>query len=114
MIFIIILLQLSLDYYMRNVDAIKHFMQGEITKHRETYDANNTRDLVDLQAEKNDFKDMKGMDGMLSSVPQFVSGQNGGKYSVEMMLNCSRDCYKVNIAMNRAQMIEIDVNVPLD
>ena len=52
---------------MQNMDAIEHFIRGEITKHKETYDANNMRDLVDLyiQAEKNDFKDMKGMDGMI-------------------------------------------------
>ena len=45
--------------------AVKAFITEEIAKHRETYDPENIRDLVDLyvQAEKNDFKDMKGMDG---------------------------------------------------
>ena len=39
------------------------FVKEEIVKHRETYDPENIRDLVDLyiQAEKNE--DMKGMDG---------------------------------------------------
>ena len=46
-------------------EAIKKFIREEIRKHRETYDENNIRDLVDLfiQAEKNDFKDHKGLDG---------------------------------------------------
>ena len=47
------------------------FIQSEIKKHKETYDTENMRDLVDLyiQAEKNDFKDMKGMDGKISFGP---------------------------------------------
>ena len=45
--------------------AVKKFIREEIRKHRETYDENNIGDLVDLylQAEKNDFKDHKGLDG---------------------------------------------------
>ena len=47
--------------------AVRKFISKEIRKHRETYDENNIRDLVDLylQAEKNGFKDHKGLDGNL-------------------------------------------------
>ena len=50
---------------MKKVDAIRKFIKSEIEKHKDTYDPENMRDLVDLyiQAEKNDFQDMKGMDG---------------------------------------------------
>ena len=53
---------------MQNVDAMRQFINSEIDKHKETYDPENMRDLVDLyiQAEKNDFKDMKRMDGNIS------------------------------------------------
>ena len=53
---------------MRNVDAMRQFIQSEIEKHKYTYDPDNMRDLVDLyiQAEKNDFKDTKGMNGTIS------------------------------------------------
>ena len=46
--------------------AIRQFIRKEIRKHRETYDENNIRDLVDLyiQAEKKDFQDNEGMDGI--------------------------------------------------
>ena len=53
---------------MKNVDAMRQFIQSEIEKHKDTYDPDNMRDLVDLyiQAEKNDFKDTKGMNGTIS------------------------------------------------
>ena len=49
------------------IEGIRQFIREEIRKHRETYDENNIRDLVDLylQAEKNGFKDHKGLDGNL-------------------------------------------------
>ena len=61
---------------MKNVEAIRQFIHSEIEKHKETYDPENMRDLVDLyiQAEKNDFKDMKGMDGKSSEYKLFTLG----------------------------------------
>ena len=61
---------------MKNVDAIRQFIHSEIEQHRDTYDPDNMRDLVDLyiQAEKNDFKDMKEMEGMIRALGLFTSG----------------------------------------
>ena len=61
---------------MKNVDAIRKFIHSEIEHHRDTYDPENMRDLVDLyiQAEKNDFKDMKEMDGMIRALGLFTFG----------------------------------------
>ena len=52
---------------MKSVDAMRQFIQSEIEKHKDTYGPDNMRDLVDLyiQAEKNDFKDTKGMNGTI-------------------------------------------------
>ena len=49
----------------KTAEAIKDFVREEIRKHRETYDENNIRDLVDLylEAEENDFRGLKGLDG---------------------------------------------------
>ncbi len=58
------ILQLSVEYFTSKIQPLRDFIEGEIVKHRETYDPDNMRDLVDLyiQGELNDFKDMKGMD----------------------------------------------------
>ena len=62
-------------------EVIRKFIREEIRRHRETYDENNIRDLVDLylQAEKNDFKDNKGLDGNSMNIYQlpFVSKRKG-------------------------------------
>ena len=70
----ITLFQFSLAYYMKNVDVIRQFIHSEIEQHRDTYDPENMRDLVDLyiQAEKNDFKDTKGMDGTIRALGLFT------------------------------------------
>ena len=68
---------------MKHVDAMSQFIHSEIEKHRETYDSENMRDLVDLyiQAEKNDFKDMKGMDGRINLWSVFWRTRNDGTIS---------------------------------
>ena len=61
---------------MKNVDVIRQFIHSEIEQHRDTYDPENMRDLVDLyiQAEKNDFKETKGMDGTIRDLGLFTLG----------------------------------------
>ncbi len=45
--------------------TIETFVHEIIAEHRETYDANNIRDLIDLyiKAEENNFKDNGDLDG---------------------------------------------------
>ena len=54
-----------MEYFEEPFQDVKKFVHKEIENHRENFDPDNIRDLVDLylQAEKNGFKDHEGMDG---------------------------------------------------
>ena len=64
----VIFWQLSPEFYQDGLTVIGDLIRDEIAKHRATYDQENVRDLIDLfiQAEKNDFKDVEDMDGILT------------------------------------------------
>ena len=58
--------QINLEYFEQPFRDVRKFVLKDIENHRENFDPDNIRDLVDLylQAEKNGFKDHEGMDGI--------------------------------------------------
>ena len=57
--------QFDIDVFIRAIEGTRQFVREIMAEHRETYDPDNIRDLIDLyiQAEKNNFKDNGPMDG---------------------------------------------------
>ncbi len=58
-------IQFDPEPVVQKIEKVWEFMWSVIKEHRETYDENNIRDLVDLyiQAERNNFEGVGVMDG---------------------------------------------------
>ncbi len=58
-------IQFDPEPVVQKIERVWEFMWSVIKEHRETYDENNVRDLVDLyiQAERNNFEGVGVMDG---------------------------------------------------
>ena len=57
--------QINPNYFEKPVRDIRQFVRKEIENHRDDYDPENIRDLVDLylQADENGSEDLEGIDG---------------------------------------------------